>query len=72
MQSTGEDRTLIDIGTTVIRNMDIVPSLVAAHALSGCDTVAPCGICKLTVVKKLRDGAQLNAIGNICRYRKSY
>ena len=41
MQSTGEDRTLIDIGTAVIRNMDIVPSLVATHALSGCDTVAP-------------------------------
>ena len=66
MRSTGEDRTLIDIGTTVIRNMGIVPSLVAAHALSGCDTVAPyCGIGKLTVVKKLRDGAQLNAIGDI-------
>ena len=39
MQSTDNDRTLIDIGETVYANMNIIPSMVVAHALSGCDTV---------------------------------
>ena len=65
LQSTGADRTLIDIGDTVVKNIDIVPRLVAAHALSGCDTAAPYhGIGKLTVVKKLREGALLDAVGD--------
>ena len=55
LETTGGDRTLIYIGNTSVKNMDIVPNLVAAHALSGCDTAAPyVGIGKLTVVKKLR------------------
>ena len=66
MDSTNYNRTVIDIGDTVTNNLDIVPYLVAAHALSGCDTAAPYhGIGKLTVVKKLREGALLDAIGGI-------
>ena len=65
MQSTDDDRTLIDIGETVYANMYIVPSIIVAHALLGCDTVAPYhGIGKLTIVKRLRDGVQLHAAGN--------
>ena len=46
--------------------MDIVPNLVAAHALSGCDTAAPY-VCigKLTIVMKLRQGVILDAVGDV-------
>jgi hypothetical protein len=42
-----------------------VPHLLAAHALSGCDTVAkPYGIEKKTVVKFLKRGLMLNKLGD--------
>ena len=40
MESTSADRTIVDIGATTQKNKAIIPSLLAAHALSGCDTVA--------------------------------
>ena len=56
MQSTYNARTLIDIGETVHGNMSIIPSIMTADALSGCDTVAPYhGIGELTIEKKLRE-----------------
>ena len=40
MEATSRERKIIDIGATVARNEDIVPNIVAAHVISGCDTVA--------------------------------
>ena len=51
---------MIYIAITMVENMNIVPNFVGACALSGSDTVSPYhGIRKLTVVKKIREGAQL-------------
>ena len=45
---------LIDINEVVSINKKVMPSLLAAHALTGCDTVSSfAGIGKLTVMKKL-------------------
>ena len=63
MQLTTQSRYLIDIGSTVAKNIDIIPRLLAAHALSGCDTAAPYhGIGKLKVIKKLREGALVEVL----------
>ena len=35
-------RTVIDIQATVEKHRAVIPSLLACHALSGCDTVAAC------------------------------
>ena len=49
----------------LIRNNDIMPDLIAAHSLSGCDTVVYCfGIGKGTTVKILRSGFHFHAVGN--------
>ncbi len=42
MESPIRDRAIVDIGKTVERHRDIVPEILPAHALSGCDTVACC------------------------------
>ena len=41
-------------------------NLLPAHAISGCDTTA-CyfGIGKCTVIKVLKDGYDLSAVGNV-------
>ena len=54
MESPVKDRVTIDIKATVIEHNNIIPNLLSAHALSGCDTTA-CyfGIGKGTVVKTL-------------------
>ena len=51
MEATSRDRQVIDIGKTVLEHKNIVPSLLAAHSISGCDTVARTG--KSTVIKRL-------------------
>ena len=58
-----KERAVIDIRQTVQRNSDIVPDLIAAHALFGCNTVA-CfhGIGKGTALKTLRYGYHLHAV----------
>ena len=67
MESLIKERAVIDIRQTVLRNSDIVPDLIAAHALSGCDTVA-CyhGIGKGTVLKTLRSGYHFHSVGDTC------
>ena len=40
MQGTNPSRTLVDIAATDAKHQEIIPYLLAAHALSGCDTVA--------------------------------
>ena len=61
-----KDRSAVDIRETVRKNNALVPYLIGAHALSGCDTVG-CyfGIGKGKVVKLLRDGYILPSLGNI-------
>ncbi|KAG0723713.1 hypothetical protein GWK47_042084 [Chionoecetes opilio] len=57
MESPIKDRAIVDIGKTVEKHIDIIPEILAAHALSGCDTVACCfGIGKSTVLKVVRSG----------------
>ena len=65
MESTSRNRSSIDIGETVAKHSDIVPQLIAAHAVSVCDTVV-CyhGIRKTKVVKALSAGIELNQLGD--------
>ncbi|KAG0719750.1 hypothetical protein GWK47_049874 [Chionoecetes opilio] len=65
MESTTETRTVIDIGATTKQHADIACQLLAAHALTGCDTVAfMWGIGKAKAVKVLSSGCKLLKIGN--------
>ena len=51
---TTDNRSVINIGDTVTNNLDIVSYLLAAQALSGCDTATPYHrIGKLTVAKRI-------------------
>ena len=55
MSSPIQQRSQIDIKATVQEHQDIIPCLLGAHALSGCDTVPTYfGIGKGTVVKNLK------------------
>ena len=57
MMSPIQGRTVIDINETVRKHQDIIPSLLAAHWLTGCDTVATYfGIGKGITLKILRSG----------------
>ena len=39
LEGTGSNRNVIDIGKTAEKQKDVVPSLLAAHVLSGCNSV---------------------------------
>ena len=57
MSSPSKGKAIIDIEATVDRNRNVIRNLLAAHALTGCDTVASLfGIGKLTALKILRSG----------------
>lgn len=57
MESPLRGRAVVDIDMTIQTNLSIMPGLLAAHALSGCDTVASLfGIGKGVVLKVLRAG----------------
>lgn len=57
LESPLKGRATIDIDATVQENLSIIPGLLAAHALTGCDTVAShYGIGKGIVLKVLRAG----------------
>ena len=66
MASPFKDRAVIDMNATVHSNMQIMSDLLAAHGLTGCDTVAPySGIGKGTALKILRSGKYtLSVIGD--------
>ena len=56
---------LVDIVATARKHAKIVPQLLAAHSLSGCDTAAYMyGIGKGTVVKVLQRGHTLDKLGD--------
>ena len=66
MVGTSHSRTSIDIQATVRKHSNFVSHILAAHTLSGCDTVASLyGIGKGTIVKLLKTGHQLNLMGDI-------
>ena len=66
MESPVKDRVTIDIKATAIEHRTIIPDLLAAHALSGCDTTA-CyfGIGKGSIVKTLKtQKSPLSSLGD--------
>ena len=66
MVSPIHGRSMIDINATVNQHRDIIPNLLAAHGLTGCDTVAPYfGIGKSVALNVLRSGVHsLSSIGD--------
>ena len=65
MEPTSRSRSSIDIGTTVAKQSNIVPQLIAAHAVSGCDTVGCYHVIgKKKVVKALLAGIELIHLGD--------
>ena len=66
MVSPIQRRSVLDINAAVEEHSSIVPDLLAAHGLTGCDTVASCfGIGKVAALKVLRhDQRSLNLLGN--------
>ena len=57
MESPVHGRQTIDIRATAKAHANILPKLLAAHGLSGCDTAAPCyGIGKMKILKTLKQG----------------
>ena len=66
MESLARDRKCVDIRATATKHKEIIPNILAAHALSGCDTVAQCwGVGKGNVVKVLKAGHTLPSIGTV-------
>ena len=58
-----EERMTVDIGATVKKHQTIVPYLLAAHTISGCDTVPYCySIGKGSVLKALSKGVKLEKL----------
>lgn len=63
MISAKSHRLVIDIDASVMANQDILPCLLEAYVLSGCDAVCACyGIGKLTVISTLRNGKLLKIL----------
>ena len=57
MESSVQGRQTIDNRATAKEHANILPNLLAAHGLSGCDTVAPCyGTGKMKILKTLKQG----------------
>ena len=67
MVSPKKDRKMININRTVMEHLDVMDNLLAAHGLSGCDTVAPYfTIGKTTVLKVLKANTYpLDHLGNM-------
>ena len=64
MVSTDE-RDVIDISMTASKHVNIILSLLCAHAMTGCDTVTRCNtIGKKTVLNILKFGYSLSLLGN--------
>ena len=68
MESPLQDRKSTDIKATVkqLESTIVISDLLAAHAVSGCDTVAPCfGVGKATVIRVLKSkSCPLDLLGN--------
>ena len=66
MESPSKERAILDIKLTQAKHKEIVTNLLPAYAISGCDTVA-CYLVigKDRVIKHLKEGCDLSAIGNV-------
>lgn len=65
MEGTHSRRTVISMGKTARKHHDIIPSLLAAHALTGCDSA--CGLFRTgnkTAVKVMQQ-TKLTATGDV-------
>ena len=66
MKSPINGRSVIDIKQTSLKYAELIPNLLAAHSLSGCDTVSGFfGIGKKTVLHILREGYSLSLLGDV-------
>ena len=66
MESTSSG-SVVNVNGVVKTHKAILPNLLAAHALSGCDCVSSLsGIGKATVLKKLRSFKGLMKLGDLC------
>ncbi|KAJ8366608.1 hypothetical protein AAFF_G00348540 [Aldrovandia affinis] len=66
MESPCKGRAIVDIKSTLAKHSQIVKNLLPAHAISGCDTVVSYyGLGKGSVIKVLKAGNDLSAIGNV-------
>ena len=67
MEATSCERISVGIQATVKKHAAIVPNLLAAHALTGCDTVAKLqGIGKGTMINKLvKQGHAFQYLGEL-------
>jgi hypothetical protein len=64
MDQTSLERTSVNIGETVRKHNFIIPQLLAANALTGCDTVGSYfGVGKIKAVKVLQAAHKLDSIG---------
>lgn len=64
MESVVAGRVVIDIIASLLAHQDIIPDVLAAHAISGCDTTAMYyGIGKTKVIKTLKRGYSLSYMG---------
>ena len=66
MVSPIQGRSVLDINAAAEEHSSIVPDLLVAHGLTGCDTVASYfGVGKVAALKVLRHGQRsLNLLGN--------
>ena len=66
MESFSDSRALININQTAKKHSDIMPSIIAAHALSGCDSVPKMHrIGKKTFKNVLKKGYEFKSLGDI-------
>ena len=66
MEASASNRSMVDINKTAKKNAEIVPSLIATHALSGCDSVPKIfGIGKKKIVSVLQQGFHLQKLRDI-------
>ena len=64
MQATSDERNVVDIQSSLSDCQNIVDSILAAHAFSGCNTVAHFfSVGKVTIVSKLCTGKELKLLG---------
>ena len=64
MESCSGNSSVIDVNKVVEKHSKVMPNILAAHALTGCDTVSSlAGIGKTTVLKKLETFKEILKLG---------
>ena len=66
MESPIKERNVIDIQATIEKHESIIPTMLVAHALTGCYTVSVFhSVGKGTMLKVLKSVSTLNVLGNV-------